>query len=159
MIEWFKKVSKTILIIILAIVSFLYFKSCNKNIYYKNAYQYEHDSLVSYVNKDGLNESKIKELELDKKDLKHLLDTIKITTKTKTVTQIKTKTEFVEVVTTSTADSTISAMFVEIVTLAVPGLATAFTADVTFTGAFTRTRSLATAFTADATLTGDLTNL
>lgn len=105
--DWFNGTSKIVQIILLAIIAFLVFKSCNKVNYYRKAYLCEHDSLATYINKDGLNESKIKELELTKSDLKHRLDTMKITTKTKTVTQIKTETEFVDVVNTIVIHDTI----------------------------------------------------
>ena len=105
--DYINSTSKIAQIILLAIIAFLVFKSCNKVNYYRKAYISEHYSLTTYINKDGLNESKIKELELTKEDLKHRLDTIKITNKTKTVTQIKTKTEFVEVVKTLVVHDTI----------------------------------------------------
>lgn len=80
--------------IILSLIAIL-FNTCNDAKYYKSAYNVSTDSLVSYVNKQGLNESKIKELELSKKDLKKELDTLKITNRTKTITEIKTVTKYV----------------------------------------------------------------
>ena len=105
--DLFNGISKPLQIIFLAIIAFSIFKSCNKVQFYKKAYDCEHDSLNTYINKDGLNESKIKELELTKSDLKNRLDTMKITTRTKTITQIKTETEFVDIVKTVVIHDTI----------------------------------------------------